>query len=277
MSPSSDMSRRSDGATRHFGDASVTIVNHFSLLSPPDEVPQAIRDWGGLLRRADGTVVWPMNGVVVRTPSATVVVDPGGLAENDVDPSRFERGTGIDAALDALAISSEDVTHVVITHGHVDHFVGVLADDPALLRFPNAEHVFPALDRDAASAVIEPVEAAGLLRLVEGDAPVCPGVDVLSTPGESPGHQVVRATGPAGSFYFLGDLVHVTDEIDHVDWVSFPDECDGRLLLSSRERVFSDQGDAPGTFVFAHGPFPGWGRIERAGDGWRWRPEEVAQ
>jgi glyoxylase-like metal-dependent hydrolase (beta-lactamase superfamily II) len=254
-------------ATRRFGDAEVTILDHGRLLAREDEVPEAIRGWRWLQRRHDGSVVWPMKGVVVRTRDALVVVDPGGPVEGS---ARFERGRG----LDALQVARDEVTHVVITHGHADHFVGVLQGDTRELRFPEAEHVFPRRDSPL-HPVLEPVAEVGRLRLVDGDASVCEGVDVLSAPGETPGHQVVRVRARSGSFYFLGDLVHVADEIDHIEWLSFPDELDGDVLPVSRERVFADQGDVPATFVFAHGPHPGWGRIQRAGDGWQWRPDET--
>ncbi len=38
-----------------------------------------------------------------------------------------------------------DVTHVLITHTHEDHFSGILGD-PDGLRFPNALHVLPSAD-----------------------------------------------------------------------------------------------------------------------------------
>jgi glyoxylase-like metal-dependent hydrolase (beta-lactamase superfamily II) len=173
------------------------------------------------------------------------------------------------------------VTHVLITHGHRDHFTGVLAGgDENRLRFPAAEHFFPAADMPAQAvtgrhiddvrSVIGLVRDQGRLQLTSGDVAVTDDIWLLAAPGETPGHQVVRFACEGTSVYFLGDLVHFTAEVAHLDWVGHP--CDVTQLTASRRRVFADPGSAPATFLFSHSRFPGWGMVTAiAEDRWRWQ------
>lgn len=274
-------------ATRRFGDAEVTIVDHGRLLSTPERLAPQIRDWPRLDRRQDGTVVVGMNGVVVRTADAVIVVDPGGPVETDRVEGRYEPGPGLGATLRALSLAASEVTHVMVTHGHIDHYLEFVDPGTRSVRFPKAEHLFPADDLPSApgggsmraeefSQYLEPIALAGRLTPVRGDVIVCTGVSLLAAPGESPGHQVVRVGSAAEAFYFLGDLVHYADEVDQIDWISYPEKCDPDLMRGSRERIFAHAGTSRATFVFAHARYPGWGAIERVGDGWRWRETAVS-
>jgi glyoxylase-like metal-dependent hydrolase (beta-lactamase superfamily II) len=157
---------------------------------------------------------------LVRAGDAVVVVDPGLLA----DPS---------VLVDALAthgVAVDDVTHVFVTHHHVDHTRNVGM-------FPSAEVV----DGDS--------RYAGLLWADhDGDGYVlAPGVRVMATPGHSPE---------------CASLVVETDDgvavLTHAWWFSDrtpvvdPLAADQAALESSRERIL----DVADLVVPGHGaPF----------------------
>src|SRR5262249_5237544 len=170
-------------------------------------------------------------------------------------------GPPMEVGLRALGVDPGAVTHVLITHTHEDHFSGVLGDDGGL-RFPNALHVLP--DADWRSIVVpgHPFAAsAGELRrrltltgapggalLVEGDHRVCDGVTLLSAPGETEGHQVVRLQGSDGRVYVLGDLVHWPVELEdprRMGPTSSP--------TAIRRRIIAETQNQPSTLLFTHG------------------------
>src|SRR5215472_14981111 len=67
---------------------------------------------------------WPLNVVVVRSGGRTVLIDSGAGSEFPDIP-----GIGrLASRLDAAGIDPASVTDVVITHLHVDHVGGLLAD-----------------------------------------------------------------------------------------------------------------------------------------------------
>src|SRR5262245_57375342 len=67
---------------------------------------------------------WPLNVAVVRSGGRTVLIDSGVGAEF----SRFPQVGRLASRLDASNIDPASVTDVVLTHLHVDHIGGLLAD-----------------------------------------------------------------------------------------------------------------------------------------------------
>ena len=67
---------------------------------------------------------WPLNVVVVRSGGRTVLIDAGVGAEFP----DFPRVGRLATRLDAAGIDPASVTDVVLTHLHVDHVGGLLAD-----------------------------------------------------------------------------------------------------------------------------------------------------
>lgn len=268
-------------SARRIGEAEAWVVDNGTM----DWTPTGFADgqeWriDGTVLADDGRVTLGINGLIVRTPDALVVIDP-----NELDPDEpmgsatVHVGPSIADAFSELGLSPDDVTHVLITHGHPDHFTAALRDGAP--RFPNAEYHFPAADwryfveedaRGSAailSAHLGPVQDAGMLRLDEGDTEVTPGVSLLHTGGESPGHQIVRVVSGDQRLYYLGDLVHFPAEVRHVDWVGIGNR-DVDALAGSRPRVFDD-GGPQAAFVYTHGIFPAWGTITPSDDGgYRW-------
>jgi glyoxylase-like metal-dependent hydrolase (beta-lactamase superfamily II) len=269
-------------SSRRIGDGEAWVIHNGTMEWTPSGFG-AGQEWDvdETVLADDGRVVLGINGLIIRTPDALIVVDP-----NDLDPDEpmstasLHVGPSIGDAFTALGLSAGDVTHVLITHGHADHVTGATLDGAP--RFPNAKLYFPAedwryfVDEDARGTAkgllhhLAPVQAAGAVELVEGDVEVTPGVTLLHAPGESRGHQIVRYESGGERLYYLGDLVHFPAEIRHIDWVGVANR-DVEALVTSRKRVFDD-GGPEATFVYTHGIFPGWGSITPQGDDtYRWR------
>jgi glyoxylase-like metal-dependent hydrolase (beta-lactamase superfamily II) len=282
MTESTPTPRTSDVSIREYPGATIAVVHNGVMHWTP--MFGDGQDWQRSARvDEDGRAVLGINGMAARVGDAVVAIDPNALTADDApSTAELELGSPFGVALEAIGAMPDEVTHVVITHGHFDHFTGLTEPRGSdQLMFPNAEHVFPAADvpTDGTSGPhIDPVrqaigilDAAGRLRLSTGDEEVAPGVSILAAPGESAGHQVVRLTAGDEYVYYLGDLVHFPIEVEHPEWVPLRNR-DVPTLIESRHRVFTDRRDRPATFVFTHAPFPGWGRIDVAGDrDYTWR------
>jgi glyoxylase-like metal-dependent hydrolase (beta-lactamase superfamily II) len=180
-----------------------------------------------------------------------------------------------------VGIRPEDVTHVLVTHSHFDHVVGVAAEQDGQLvpRYRNAHVVLGRADWENAPgghlppeqrARIGAVAEAGLLDLLDGEREIVPGVTMIPAPGESPGHSIVRLSSNGETLYAVGDLVHFAAEVAHPDWLV--PWADPKLMPASRRKLFDDAVSTNALVVFSHENFPPWGRIARnSGSGFRWQ------
>lgn len=269
-------------STRRFGDAVVTLICEGGtrarldkLLEVPAEdvracVPEADQD---------GRVPIAFTVAHVRLGGVSVLIDPGmGPPRPD---SRQWLTDGIEAGLAAIGMRPEDLTHVVITHAHWDHVDGALAevDGATRPRFPNARYLLGRGDWDAARSgtyvhdlrrhVIEALDAAGVLELVDGDHPLAPGITLLDAPGESPGHHTVLVESNGVSFVHLADLYHHPAELPR-GWVQ--QGTDPALVQRSRDRILGEAFRRQAIVAASHGPLPGWHRVMRGERGFGVEP-----
>jgi len=275
-------------ASRRIGGATVTVISDGTLTwAPKFPVSDEERRRAMPGADADGKMTMGMNLVHLRMGDASIVVDPG--CDDPASAWQHEfaakwpgvtRTPGLAAALREIGVRPETVSHVVITHAHADHLAGVAVEAPGGLvpRFPRARHVIGRADWEESPARRDPrsdlsvrlglVAGAGLLDPVDGERELIPGVALIPTPGETPGHLAVRLSDGGARFYYLGDLFHLPCEVDHVEWA--PANRDLAALRASRARVIAEASTPDAISMFTHDRFPAWGRIVRADGGARW-------
>jgi glyoxylase-like metal-dependent hydrolase (beta-lactamase superfamily II) len=269
--------------SRRFGEAKVTLINDGSgqsVIVKQLTVPEA--QWRRYVPEASarGEIVVNYHAAHVAIGGASILIDLGFDDPSDQSQwkePRHHRTPGIQAGLASIGVQPADVTHVLITHAHGDHFAGGAVD--VRPRFPKAKVLLGRADwegnpqRSGGDATLlgqhlGAIERAGLLQLVDGEHEVVPGVTMLHAPGESAGHSIVRVESGGQRFYFLGDLFHHPCEIANLDWVSRGR--DAAVMRASREKLLAEAVPIGATLVYTHSLFPGWGKIEPDGDGYRW-------
>ena len=129
------------------------------------------------------------NCYILEEGGRIAVIDPGDEAER---------------ILSVLAETGGTVDYILLTHGHYDHTTAV----PALHRvYPDAAVYIHKADADGAGSRIFPLsgEMEGLNFYGEGDALTMGAltIEVLHTPGHSPGSVVLKA----GDALFCGDTL----------------------------------------------------------------------
>ena len=178
--------------------------------------------------------------LLVETPTDTVLVETGiGAAKLSpkyreiygADPSR-----GVIEALAEEGVASEAVDRVVLTHLHMDHAGGttVRTDGGFEPAFPNARYTVQrkewedalGADRQTVKGYhtvsdLVPLERAGVLAFLDGDADICPGVRAVLTPGHTRAHQSVLVQGGGETVCFIGDLVPTRHHVHPVYIMAF--------------------------------------------------------
>jgi glyoxylase-like metal-dependent hydrolase (beta-lactamase superfamily II) len=219
----------------------------------------------------------PCNLTLLRDGARTILFDIG--AGGDFMPST---GQFLDS-LDALGLSPEEITDLVITHGHPDHIWGLLDDfDEPML--PNATiHMGRAewdywTDPDTVNTIGEvrasfaigasrrlDAIAENVVLFDDGDE-ILPNVQAVATPGHTPGHMAFHIAGSVGGAIVVGDALgnhHVAFE--HPDLPSASDqdtETGAATRVALLDRIIADNL----TVIGFHLPEGGIGRAERRAD-----------
>jgi glyoxylase-like metal-dependent hydrolase (beta-lactamase superfamily II) len=231
---------------------------------------------------------WPLNVVVVRSGRRTVLIDAG-MGEEYPD---FPRAGGLLALrLEAAGVDPASVTDVVLTHMHVDHVGGLLADGlrgqlrPGVpIHLAAAEVEFwasPDFSRNTFAGMPDVLRSAAVrfvdeyrsqLRPFEAEYEVAPGVVVCRTGGHTPGHSVVRLSSGGDRLTFLGDAVF-PDHFDRPDWYNAFDH-DPDEAVRVRVRLLRELAATREPLVATHLSFPSVGRVAGAGDVFRFVPAD---
>ncbi len=219
----------------------------------------------------DATMPGRFAALLIESRDGVVLVDAG-LGTRGAD-----RGAGL--LLDELSgvgVGAGDVRTVIVTHGHADH-VGGLVTSGGAPTFGQARHIVhrdevaywrsaaaSALPGDAgglARAAFGALAAAGLLDEVDGDRRVATGVDLIATPGHTPGHVAV-VVGDA--LLWAGDAIVHPHNVVEPAWVSSAD-VDGDRNAATRELLLARAADDHLRLAAVH--LPVTGRVRRIDDG----------
>jgi glyoxylase-like metal-dependent hydrolase (beta-lactamase superfamily II) len=164
------------------------------------------------------------NCVLVQTPKSLGLIDTGyggKTAAKFRQRHALEDGEPLVRNLDAIGVAPDAIEWVVLTHLHFDHAGGATRRDDAgnvQPTFPRARYFVQRAEwEDAKKGLPElagayypddfvPLEKAGLLELVEGDAEIVAGVSVQLTAGHTRGHQIVRIESGHESAVCLADM-----------------------------------------------------------------------
>ncbi|MEO0162138.1 MAG: MBL fold metallo-hydrolase [candidate division WOR-3 bacterium] len=223
----------------------------------------------------------PLNCLLIKTPQANILVDTG--IGNKLDNKFREiycvkQVTDLAHELAKHGVKFEDVDFVVNTHLHFDHCgwnTILSASDTVIPAFPNARYVIQKQEwydanhpneRTRASYIKEnylPLEGAGLLKLVDGDSEIIPGVRVLNTIGHTKGHQSVLIESGGKKAIYWGDFMPTSAHLRipyHTSFDLYPME-----LVELKKKYLRRAIDENWLMIFEHDPNVGFGYLVEEG------------
>lgn len=195
-----------------------------------------------------GRVVSTLGGFLVETGDRKVLVDLA-FGDHDVEFPDFATLTG-GRYLDSLkqaGVSPAEVDTVVYTHMHVDH-TGWTSQD-GNLTFANARHLtsepewahWQQPDESGVGpnpdAVLGPL--SGRIEHAGGGDAIAPGVNLMSTPGHTPGHSSVVISSGSARAIITGDVLWCPAQLQEPEWGLFFD-IDPDLARRTREALLAE-------------------------------------
>ena len=235
-------------------------------------------DWDAYndLTDDDGNLTLNIGSWLVISEGKTILIDtglggrPAGLPAK-VDPA-------LPSVMEEAGVKPADVDLVVFTHLHFDHTGWNTRDENGtpVPVFPNARHVVQQVEWDYWTGtdelregsqydnVLAPIEAAGLLDLVEGEYAVTSEVVTLPTPGHTPGHVSFVVSSGGETAFLIGDAAHQPVQLTETDWCPGAD-IDKDTSTKSRHALFDRIEKENALIASGHFPFPGLGHAVREG------------
>jgi glyoxylase-like metal-dependent hydrolase (beta-lactamase superfamily II) len=200
-----------DGTFRLDGGAMFGVVPRplWERVAPPDD---------------RNRILLAMNSLLIRAAGKWVLVETGGGDKWDAKRMgiyAFEGPPRLPDKLAARGVPPEKINIVINTHLHLDHcgWNTRLVNGKAVPVFQNARYVVQRGELEHAKAPTErdrgsyfpddfvPIETAGQWSLLEGDAEVVPGVEVVRVPGHNQHMMCVLLRGGGKTVFFTADLI----------------------------------------------------------------------
>lgn len=249
----------------------------------PDDAKQICESAG--VPFVEGTLPLAIHAFVVSGPGVLMVIDTGSFDEFSSGNVGFFAREFTRAGFDPM-----DVTHVVLTHLHIDH-VGHLCTADGGAVFGGAELVISAAEY--AFTHDDAIYAAGpemlqrsiargrrvlapygdRTRKIDGAGMIAPGIEMVPMPGHTVGHSGVMV---AGRLLIVGDVLHQPVlQAARPDWACVFD-ADKDLARATRRAILARAADQGIVLGGMHLDPPGFARVQRAGNAYAITPIRTA-
>lgn len=217
------------------------------------------------------------------------------LIEAGAGPSMGPGFGRLPANLRHAGVDPASITAVVVSHGHNDHFHG-LVDATGGLAFPNARIVWaeeewrywngdralgdfralplPGPVHDAQAASVREVLPRVRERVdaLPPGAEVAPGVRLVAAPGHTPAHVAVLIGSANAQLLYVGDVLHRTSSsFAHPDWSPAFDHLPD-VAAATRRRLLEQAAADRALVMGYHWSFPALGHVRRENNGFGFEP-----
>jgi glyoxylase-like metal-dependent hydrolase (beta-lactamase superfamily II) len=269
------------------GQAAVTVFNAGDIVY--DLAENLIADEAVLRERYAAQVSaplhLPMQCIHIQTPQAAVMVDAASYEMDADSPFRiagYSPPAPLPEQMAAAGIDAGAVESLVITHAHWDHYNGLTVPAAGGGRMPICARAqvymgkadWESAEMQAAVAAPETLQARtfgvvaqlGRLAPVAGRREIAPGIEIVPTPGETPGHVMVRVSSDGQTLYCVGDVYHHPIEAEQPGWAAPWADLESICAIREALAVRAPAEDA--LIIATH--IRGAGRLRQTGEGMRW-------
>jgi glyoxylase-like metal-dependent hydrolase (beta-lactamase superfamily II) len=183
----------------------------------------------------------------------------------------------------SAGIKPEEIDTVFLTHLHFDHAGACLKSGQPT--FPNATYRWSSAENTFWNTTGNPNDPTRTLfsqkdmiaaigpkfEPADDGATIAPGVNVIATPGHTPGHAGVVVSSGGERAFILGDTISCPVQLEETEWSGLGD-MDPGLARRTQEKVAQELEGDGALLATAHFPGLTFGRVLR-GEGKRyWAP-----
>ena len=229
--------------------------------------------------------VLEQNAVVINTGDRIILFDNGMGSSKLFGPTTGKLMNSLKQA----GIDPKDVDALVMTHAHIDHCGGIMADDGSR-NFPNAQLYITQADYDfwTDEAKVGPNLKAFLdqtrknlvpnrdrIVFIKDGQEFLPGVQAILAPGHTVGHTVFMISSGNDSLCYIGDLTHHPVLLMEKPLTEFAYDTDPKQSAQSRVKILTMLAEKKIPIAAYHFAWPGIGHVAKQGDGFRYYPQPM--
>lgn len=170
------------------------------------------------------TIRLPLLGYLIADPAGLVIVDTGPPApawcREHLRPITQTSEETLVRALARVGAGLTDVDVVVLTHLHWDHCGGTdllpratVVAQRTEIEYAHRPSPLHLMSYQAPATGLPPLFEHGRVRQVDGDHRLTPSIELLHTPGHSPGSQVALVTCESAGYLVAGDAIPLLDNL----------------------------------------------------------------
>ena len=268
-------------------DANASLREGLGLMWPEGERPAMKYD---MIAHGERTDVLPLyvNILVVKLGNEIAIFDGG------FGPGKNPNSGWTSEALASIGLAPEQVTHAFLSHAHIDHIGGFVtgnrmifpnaalhclkaevdfwrSPEPDFSKSKRAKGPLPGMIKDARDKfdVLQP----NLQLHQDGDALLNGAITFVAGPGHTAGHALFRIrSGQESLMHFMDVAHHHVLMFTNPGWgIAFDHEPE--LATDTRKKLFAELATTHERAYGFHLPWPGIGRVARAGAGYAWQGE----
>lgn len=229
--------------------------------------------------------VLEQNVLVVNFGDRVVLFDTGMGSER-----LFGDSTGkLQPTLRQAGIDPANVDAVVMSHAHIDHCGGLVADDGSR-NFPNAQYFigepdfnywtsdsiipsdYPARPHFLGQARKNLLPVKDAIHFYKDHEEILPGITALSAPGHTVSHTVFMINVGNDQLCYIGDLAHHPVLLLERPRTHFAYDTDAAQSAESRVRMMDMFAAQRIPILAYHFAWPGIGHVAKQGEGYRYFP-----
>jgi glyoxylase-like metal-dependent hydrolase (beta-lactamase superfamily II) len=230
-------------------------------------------------------IVLQQNVLVLNHGGKTIVFDTGMGSLKLFGPTTGQ----LMKTLRQAGIDPKDVDAVVMSHAHIDHCGGVMADD-GTRNFPNAQLYITQADYDFwtdqqkvgekakvfwETATKNLVPNRDRIHFINDGEEFLPGIHAILAPGHTVGHTIFMISSGNQQLCYIGDLSHHPVLLLEHPLTQFAYDTDPVQSSHSRVKMLTMLADNRIPILAYHFAWPGIGNVAKQGEGFHYYPKPM--